>query len=59
MQFFNFLEKKCYRYRAAAATIFSKTYRDRDDFFKNLSRRGSGGDSGSVAMDISALIIGR
>jgi hypothetical protein len=28
MQFFNVLEKKCYRYRAAAATIFSKTYRD-------------------------------
>jgi hypothetical protein len=29
MQFFNVLEKKCYRYRAAAAMIFSKTYRYR------------------------------
>ncbi len=26
MQFFNVLEKKCYRYRAVAARIFSKTY---------------------------------
>jgi hypothetical protein len=29
MQFFNVLEKKCYRYRAAAAMTFSKTCRDR------------------------------
>jgi hypothetical protein len=29
MQFFNVLEKKCYRYRASVAMIFSKTCRDR------------------------------
>jgi hypothetical protein len=55
MQFFNVLEKKCCRYRAAAATIFSKTYRCRDDFFQNLPqpRRDSGDGSGSAAMNIS------
>jgi hypothetical protein len=52
MQFFNVLEKNCYRYRAAAAMIFSnlpQPHRSRNDFFKNLSQRGS------AAMDISAI----
>jgi hypothetical protein len=56
MQFCNVLEKECYRYRAAAAMIFSKTYRCRDNLFQNLPRpRRSGGGSGSAAMDISDI----
>jgi hypothetical protein len=51
MQFFNVLEKKCYRYRAAAAMIFFKTYRATAaiTFSKTCRDR--------AAMDISATDI--
>jgi hypothetical protein len=49
MQFFNVLEKKCYRYRAAAAMIFSKTYRDRSAAAMTFSKTCRD----RAAMDIS------